>query len=700
MSRWRTLHIKNEILFWFFLLALLPLLVLTSVNYMYEKNRYQNEYQTKVKLLLKNKVKDIHQEVQHISKEIRILSKIPIVNDALIEFSKSFSTHRDISSNIEKYEDFLAEFLSENRLYDIFLIDTKGNIVFSVAKESDLGTNLISGVYSKSNLAKVFKSSLELLDLHISDYQFYQPSNESAAFMSIPVYKEGKINGVIAVQIDEKRILSKFYEQEGLGQSGEYIAAKINKNGNIVPTTQLKYYPDALKEKYQFLSKNTTPIIKAVSGNRGSGVLLDYAGNEVISAWSYLPTLRWGIVAKIDLDEVLIPIADLRFYSIIILFFVGLGIVVAIFTAIKHIVEPISILTKGVKNFAEGSLKNEVEVNVDNEIGELSRTFNNMALSLTKSQNTVQKYANELEEKVNTRTLELKVAKDKMAEAYDEMEGFVSLIDKYIITSTTDLAGKIIKVSQAFCDITGYSKEELLGKKHSIVRHPDMPAEIYQDLWKTISSKNVWKGEIKNQRKDGSHYWVESTISPVFDENNNVKGYTSIRNDITDKKIVEELSITDQLTKLYNRLKLEEVFEAEIHRVQRYNIPFSVILLDIDHFKSVNDVYGHDVGDIVLKDISKILKMSVRKTDIVGRWGGEEFLIIASNTNAKNTMTLAEKIRENIEAYTFEHVGKKTASFGVSQYKEGDTQEMIVKRSDNALYKAKESGRNKVILES
>ena len=700
MSRWRTLHIKNEMLFWFFTLALFPLVFLTAVNYIYEKTKYEEEYQNKIKLLLKAKVKDINYELEYISKELRVLSKTPIVSSAFKDYSKKFNTDGYINKNLSSQKTFFHHVVNENNFYDIFLIDTDGNIIFSVAEENDLGTNLFNGVYSKSNLAKVFKNSLELLDLQVSNYQYYQPSDEAAAFISLPIYANGDVIGILAVQIDEKIILSKFSQRDGLGKSGEYIAAKMDSIGNIIATTPLKSYQNAVEERHQFSKKSNTPIVKAVSGDRGHGILEDYDGKEVIAAWSYIPTLRWGIVAKLDLEEILIPIADLRFYSIIILFFVGLGVIAAIFTAIKHIVEPISMLTKGVKSFTSGDFKKDVEVDVDNEIGELSKTFNDMARSLTKSQQTIQKYAGELEEKVQIRTQELEDAKDKMTETYKEMQGFVGLVDEYIITSSTDLTGKITKVSKAFCDITGYSKEELIGNKHNIVRHPDMSSEVYKDLWKTITSGNVWKGEIKNQRKDGSYYWVESTVSPVFDEDGSIKEYTSIRNDITDKKIVEELSITDQLTKLYNRLKIEEVFKTEIHRAQRYGTPFSAILLDIDHFKSVNDNYGHDVGDEVLKDISNILKSSVRKTDIIGRWGGEEFLVIASDTDKENTVVLAEKIRKSIESHNFKTIGKKTSSFGVTGYKDGDTQEDIVKRADNALYKAKDNGRNMVILES
>jgi diguanylate cyclase (GGDEF)-like protein/PAS domain S-box-containing protein len=270
------------------------------------------------------------------------------------------------------------------------------------------------------------------------------------------------------------------------------------------------------------------------------------------------------------------------------------------------------------------------------------------------------------------------------------------MLDANVITSETDINGNITAVSQAFCDISGYTKEELLGKDHTIVRHPDMPSSLYEELWKSIKAGKPWKGEIKNLSKDGSYYWVDALITPRYNEEGDVAGYTSLRQDITDKKRIEELSITDRLTGLYNRLKLDELFEAFLHGSERHGTPLSVIIVDIDKFKSVNDTYGHQVGDNVLQEFANLLKTNLRTEDIVGRWGGEEFLILAPGSDLDAAVHLAEKLREKVEAFAFRGVGQKTSSFGVSSYYWGDDEKSMVSRADEALYKAKESGRNRV----
>lgn len=280
-----------------------------------------------------------------------------------------------------------------------------------------------------------------------------------------------------------------------------------------------------------------------------------------------------------------------------------------------------------------------------------------------------------------------------------ELEKYLQIIDTHVITSSTDLKGIITEVSAAFCKISGYTKEELIGKSHNIMRHSDMPLSLYKELWSTLKKGISWYGEMKNRRKDGSAYWMETIVEPRYNEEYSLVGYTAIRHDITDKKRVEELSITDRLTGLYNRLKLDELFAQYISIAKRHQTPLSIILLDIDNFKFVNDTYGHQVGDSLLQAIAKLLKANVRLEDAVGRWGGEEFLILLPSSNLEAAHLLAKKLRGLIEAEDFAYVGSRTASFGVATYHLNDDETSMVARADTCLYLAKENGRNRVEIE-
>lgn len=156
------------------------------------------------------------------------------------------------------------------------------------------------------------------------------------------------------------------------------------------------------------------------------------------------------------------------------------------------------------------------------------------------------------------------------------------------------------------------------------------------------------------------------------------------------------ISNVDALTHIYNRRKLDEILELEYDRCKLVNRKISLILMDVDLFKSINDTYGHNVGDKVLQKIGEILKDNVRKSDRVGRWGGEEFLFICVETNLEEAFNVAEKIRKKIEGFDFNIGVKVTCSFGVTTNKKIDTITNLIHRVDKGLYKAKESGRNRV----
>jgi diguanylate cyclase (GGDEF)-like protein/PAS domain S-box-containing protein len=286
-----------------------------------------------------------------------------------------------------------------------------------------------------------------------------------------------------------------------------------------------------------------------------------------------------------------------------------------------------------------------------------------------------------------------------LEEAKLDLQHYIDIVNKNVIISTVNTSNFITDVSQAFLDISKYSRDELIGKHHSIIRHPDMDASIFEKMWALIHSGASWKGELKCLAKDGSDFWVDVVMEPDFDEQGDVVGCTSIRHDITDKKGIEKISETDHLTGLLNRAKLDSCFNLEMQKCRRYQQVVSVIMCDVDNFKQVNDLYGHQIGDDVLIQVAKVLSNNIRTLDFLGRWGGEEFMIICPSQNMKGAMALAEKLRVSVAGFTFTDLEKITISFGVatSNFDDCETRETIVKRADKALYQAKKLGRNRVV---
>ncbi|MDR9437809.1 MAG: diguanylate cyclase, partial [Thiohalophilus sp.] len=163
---------------------------------------------------------------------------------------------------------------------------------------------------------------------------------------------------------------------------------------------------------------------------------------------------------------------------------------------------------------------------------------------------------------------------------------------------------------------------------------------------------------------------------------------------------LEHLAHTDALTGIRNRLYTENTIDTEISAAKRYGRPCSVLLFDIDHFKQVNDTHGHDAGDKVLVTLSEIITRSLRPTDYFGRWGGEEFMVVAGNCALENAAQLAERLRQAVESCDFGPIGNITASFGVATWTADDTRRTLAKRADQAMYRAKETGRNRVVSEA
>ncbi|MGB1236897.1 MAG: diguanylate cyclase [Pseudomonadales bacterium] len=159
---------------------------------------------------------------------------------------------------------------------------------------------------------------------------------------------------------------------------------------------------------------------------------------------------------------------------------------------------------------------------------------------------------------------------------------------------------------------------------------------------------------------------------------------------------LERLAITDKLTGLYNRIKLDRAIDDNIGVAQQHNTPFGIMLLDVDHFKQVNDHFGHQTGDQVLIELAQLLTDCARAEDIAARWGGEEFILLCPDTDARGMMTLAHRVHQLIAKHEFAEVGNCTVSVGASVYREGDNRDHLIGRADKALYHVKKSGRNRV----
>lgn len=302
------------------------------------------------------------------------------------------------------------------------------------------------------------------------------------------------------------------------------------------------------------------------------------------------------------------------------------------------------------------------------------------------------RYQSNLESLVEERTAQLR----KLITAVEQSANSV------VITSTD---GIIEYVNPRFHTVTGYQVEEVIGQKTSLLKSGHQPPELYEELWKTIKSGQEWRGEFRNKRKNGTLYWELCSIAPVRNDAGEITNYVASKEDISIRKAQEEVlawqASHDTLTGLNNRYFLESHLSSEIMRLDKQRHYLSLLLIDIDNLKFVNDTFGHDFGDRLLVEIAKRLKRAACPNCVVARFLGDEFALVPQlfedNTHISN---LVSRIQEQM-AVLFAVDGAEvaiTASIGVVIFPDdGENVDNLLRNAEAAMYEAKRLGRNTVV---
>jgi len=260
--------------------------------------------------------------------------------------------------------------------------------------------------------------------------------------------------------------------------------------------------------------------------------------------------------------------------------------------------------------------------------------------------------------------------------------------------------------------LLGWTETELLGKQvHDIFHHQRADGTRLSSgecpVHKTITTGTTYRSDENTfMRKDGT-FFPASIIATPLREHGQIAGSVTVFQDITERKhaaeqlqqlneLLARQATTDTLTGISNRLKFSDTLSAEIRRSRRYDLPLSLIMFDIDHFKRINDTYGHHTGDSVLKELAGLVQQNVRLHDLFARWGGEEFMIMVTSSPLEKARLFAEKLRFMMEEHSFSGAGRVTCSFGVVQFVCDETDDRFTRRVDDALYRAKAQGGNRV----
>ena len=533
---------------------------------------------------------------------------------------------------------------------------------------------------------------------------------------------------------------------QGFGNTGEFTLAK--RSGSEI-TFLLRHRHNGLDKPpaIPFYSHLAEPMRRALQGRSGSLIGLDYRGEPVLAAHEPIAYTGWGIVAKIDIAEVRAPFIKAAMFSAmaaIIIILLGSWLILRITSAITTRLQEARAHQQNLFELSPIGLAlctlNGEMVDINPAYAEIIGHTTEDALSLSYWDVTPAKYKEQENEQLQQ--LLQTGHYGPYEKEYIHKDGYMVPVrlsgkiiqrgnEQYIWSSVEDISDKICTenrlrqaaaifdstdegivitdennritmVNGAFTNITGYSEEEALGRNPSMISSGKHDQAFYASLWQQLERKGSWRGEIWNQRKDGSTLPVWQQISVIRDNNGKITNYTSIFSDIRELKAVEQqlahLAHHDELTGLPNRLYFKAQVEKSLQSAKRNQHRMALLFLDLDGFKQINDSFGHDIGDQLLKEIALRLKNAIREEDMVARMGGDEFIIILNQIKGPDDASL---VASNIVTEVSrpmqlpQHTLSPSTSIGISIYP--DHAESVIglqKAADHAMYTAKDQGKN------
>jgi PAS domain S-box-containing protein len=438
------------------------------------------------------------------------------------------------ADNLAKLNHVLADALSSNSdFHSMTIFSLDGNVVTST---EDVKTNDIHNFHLTDYFLEGKSKNFFEIEYH----------DQPVLHLSGPLTLNGEFLGVLLIESNVDPLILVAQDYTGLGETGETFLAKRNENGDALFITPLRFDSEAAFSRIVSKDRTDAPIMQALQGVEKNMIdATGYHGNKVVAVSNYVESTGWGLVTMIHSSEAFAPRFETT--SILIGSVIILSGVMASFSILlsEQILKPMLKLKKHVNLIEHGNLNKQMPITGNNEVSDLAQAFQNLQKSLVDNKKITTSFEKRLQKKLQERN-ELKKA-----------------IDESSAVTIADKNGTIISVNDRFMEISKYSREEIIGQNHRLFNSGFHPDSFFVNLWKTILDGNVWHGTIKNKAKDGSYFWINDTITPLFGEHGTPEQYISIWTDITKQKKTEEI-LSKALKDLKDSDKLKDEFSTMI----------------------------------------------------------------------------------------------------------------------------------------
>lgn len=610
-DRFKNLQIRTWLIISFLSVSLIPLFLVTSISYKSSKKAIMEEVLKNLNSIATRQSSEIENYVRDKELVVTALTKDPTIIEALADFTLLFGKEELESPQYQKIQKELFPFFSNYQessgFQNLYLISAKGDIVYSLKKAKDLGSNLVTGPYRETGLAKVFNRSTTLLETDVSDFHTYPATGEPAAFISSPVIKEGRVLGALVFQISNDKMYKVVNDYTGLGQTGEtLIVSKIGDSG--VYMTPTRFDPDAAFKKTFRLNDSEEPFLqKILRGNRVAGITKDYRGEEVFAVgYFFLPALQWGLLVKADTAELFAPIKFLEYLLIGTTALIAILVVVASFLIAKSIIDPINMLILQANKIAKGDLSHRIKVTSKNEVGLLSESFNLMSDQLDH-------LIRNLDGLVKARTREVEDKNSKLTESLQKLK---SMQEQLVIQEKLASLGQLTA-----------------GIAHEIKNPLNFVNNFAQLCEKQIVKMHEFFAPLKERLTDTEKTVLEKIVSTIDANIKKIHQYgvradSIVRNMLSHSR--DGSSSNFQLMDL-NTL-LEENFKLVYHAKRAQDSTFNIQMqMKFDEDLGLVEILPQEIGRVTLNLLNNAFYAVHQKKKALG----ENFFPIVTITTKK-----------------------------------------------------------------